>query len=174
MTNKDWIKVTTKTKTEIKNSVRKLKRHTSDVCKEWQTVDTGGGRAKRDAEVKEMRSVSVQVDLADINKELEEKKRRTLNKIQAAIERNDTFDKLSEILDEKWPQDIYKITETEGVTEKIGHHGDYAILFDPSKVENNKLIEKLMLKYDGLAYLGRRVQDSSERIEELYTRCDIE
>ncbi|KAK9743715.1 hypothetical protein QE152_g8338 [Popillia japonica] len=23
-------------------------------------------------------------------------------------------------------------------------------------------------------YLGRRVQDSSERIEELYTRCDIE
>ncbi|KAK9693476.1 hypothetical protein QE152_g34172 [Popillia japonica] len=128
-----------KTKTEIKNSVRKLKRHTSDVCKEWQTVDTGGGRAKRDAEVKEMRSVSVQVDLADINKELEEKKRRTLNKIQAAIEGNDTFDKLSEILDEKWPQDIYKITETEGVTEKIGHHGDYAILFDPSKVENNKL-----------------------------------
>ncbi|KAK9729222.1 hypothetical protein QE152_g16030 [Popillia japonica] len=62
-----------KTKTEIKNSIRKLKRHTSDVCKEWQTVDVGGGRAKRGAEVKEMRSVLVQVVLEDINKELEEK-----------------------------------------------------------------------------------------------------
>ncbi|KAK9728943.1 hypothetical protein QE152_g16944 [Popillia japonica] len=91
-----------------------------------------------------MRSVSVQVSLEDINKELEDKKRVTLKKIKSAMEENDTFINLAGILDEKWTQDIYKVTETGGInaTAKIGHDGDYAILIDPARRISTKSLKQ--------------------------------
>lgn len=146
-------RASTKTKIEIKNMVKKLKRQTNDVCKEWEEVDKKEKSLKPRTEVKEMKSVSVQADLEDIRKEYEGKKLMTINRIKAAIDENGTYNKLTEVLDEKWPQEFFKITETDGGNqmEKTSYHGDYAILIEPTRVKNNKFAEDLMFKYIGLA-----------------------
>ncbi|KAK9729433.1 Endonuclease-reverse transcriptase [Popillia japonica] len=125
----------TKTKTEIKNSIKKLKRQTTDVYREWKALDEGEGAYKRKTETKEMRSISIQVDPADIKNEMDEKKLKIANKIREVMEGDGTYNKLTEVLDEKWPLEIYKITETESAT------------------QSNKLLENLKLKYAGLTEL---------------------
>ncbi|KAK9708417.1 hypothetical protein QE152_g27225 [Popillia japonica] len=132
-----------KTKTEIKNNVKKLKRQLTDIHKP-----------------------------EDIKKDFDEKKVLVANKIRMVIEENSTFNKLAEILDEKWPQESYKITETAATdnSAKIDHYGDYAILMDPKKSEN-KLVDSLTLKYAGLAELMEKNEGQADfLIQTLNTR----
>ncbi|KAK9721586.1 hypothetical protein QE152_g20801 [Popillia japonica] len=150
-----------KTKTEIKNNVKKLKRQLTDIHKEWKVLDEGKGSNKQiKTEVKETQSVSIQVKLEDIKKDFDEKKVLVANKIRMVIEENSTLNRLAEILEEKWPQESYKITETEAAdnTAKIDHYGDYAILMD---LMENKLVDSLTLKYAGLAQLIEKTRGTS-------------
>lgn len=143
----------TKTKTEIKNSIKKLKRQTTDVYREWKALDEGEGGYKWKTETKEMRSISIQVDPADIKNEMDEKTLKIANKIREVMEGDGTYNKLTEVLDEKWPLEIYKITETESAT------------------QSNKLLENLKLKYAGLTELIEKNEGQADfLIQTLNTR----
>ncbi|KAI4467757.1 hypothetical protein MML48_2g00020372 [Holotrichia oblita] len=87
-----------------------------------------------------------------------EKRIETVNKIKAVLEENGDFDSLARVLDEKWPKEVYTITKLDATTKAAttGYQGDYAILMDPINMQGNKMVEKLMLKYNGLAELVRR------------------
>ncbi|KAK9719713.1 hypothetical protein QE152_g22491 [Popillia japonica] len=142
-----------KTKMEIKNNlVKKLKRQANDVDKEWKALDERQVKAKPRTETKEMRSIAVQASVEDIEREHEEKRLKITNKIQTAMQDNTNFGKLADILDLKWPQESYKVTEMEGANQiaASGLLGDYAIIADPINLDGNKLVEKLQLKYRGL------------------------
>lgn len=146
--------MSSKTKNEIKVLVQKLKRLAMDVNKEWRVFEEEEITKKATVAI-ETKTVGVQVDLQEMEKERQEGRKRVVNKIQSALEADGGFESLAEILDEKWPQEVYKVTVTEGAnqTAKIGQSGDYAILMDPKKAEYNKLEGNLMLRYAGLAEL---------------------
>lgn len=148
----DLTEASSKTKTEIKNLVKKLKRQANDVDKEWKLLDAKEVKARPKEEIKETRTIGVQTSVGDIEKEYEEKRTKMTNKIQAAMKENSNFGKLADILDVKWPQEIYKITEMEGANVSVtsGLQGDFAIITDPKNADGNKLVEKLQVKYSGL------------------------
>lgn len=152
----ELVKITdasTKTKLEIRDCVKKLQRYANDTSKVWKTLEKDDRCFKRKEEAKEMRSASVQASPEDIKKETEEKRRLLVDRIRTIMETKDKYDRLTEILDEKWPQEIYKVTIT-GNTNQMAmteRGDDYAILMDPKKAEYNKLEENLMLRYPGLA-----------------------
>lgn len=142
----------TKTKLEIKNCVKKLKRYTNDLCKEWKRVENQ--ECMTIPTKPEMRSMGVQVGVGDIQNEYEVKKIETRNRIETVLKEEQTFANLAEILDEKWPQEVYKITQVDDTSQTTLHQpGDYVLLIDTDNIQGNKVIEKVMLKYSGLTEL---------------------
>ncbi|KAK9729962.1 hypothetical protein QE152_g15592 [Popillia japonica] len=146
-----------KTKVEIKNLVKKLKRQADDVDKELQET-AKQVKLKPEQLKQEMKSVAVQTVPSDMENAYVERRIETVNKIKAVLEENGDFDSLASVLDEKWPKEIYKSTELQATTKAAttGYQGDHAILMDPTNMHGNKMVEKLMLKYNGLAELIRR------------------
>lgn len=101
---------------------------------------------------KELKSKGIQVGEDDIKKEQKKRKLKIEEKIKDVLQKNGDFDSLKGIIDEKWPQDVYQVTEMEGASQNtiIDQQVDCAILIDPRNEDGNKILDKLVLKYDGL------------------------
>ncbi|CAH1101752.1 unnamed protein product [Psylliodes chrysocephalus] len=134
--------------------------------KDVEKQDDKKAKVKNTA-IKEMKSIEVQVDEEDIKKEYEDKRHETNEKIKTALAENGDFNPLEEILDEKWPQEVYKITEIEGSNQNTG-------------LERQEGLEKLISDNEGqLDYLIQtaRTQTSKLRPEEISsavpTDCDL-
>lgn len=162
----------TKTKIEIKNIVKKLKRQVGDVNKEWKLFDEHEDRNKAQVESKEMKTVAVQVGAQDIINEYEEKRQQLANKVLRVLKEKGNFNDLAGILDDKWPQEIFEVTEIDGTNQATvtGLQEDFAILMDPSNMEGNKIIERVMLKYNGLAEL---IQNNDGQIDFLIQTAKV-
>lgn len=153
----DLVEVTetsTKTKTEIKNLVQKLKRQAKDVNNEWETIDKELEINKAKRPSKEMKSVGIQVELEEIKSEYEKKKIEKIGRIKTILSEQEDFKSLEEILEEKWPQEMYIKTKIDGTIQSLNEReGDYVILANPNNMEKNKIFERLQEKYEGLSEL---------------------
>lgn len=67
-----------KTKVEIKNLVKKLKRQANDVNKEWRVIDERTPVIRPTMGSKETSSIAVQTNAENIKKELDNKRWRTV------------------------------------------------------------------------------------------------
>ncbi|KAK9680407.1 hypothetical protein QE152_g39114 [Popillia japonica] len=158
-----------KTKVEIKNTVKKLKRQANDLNREWKIISRREETNTVQPKEREMKSIGVQVDVKDIINEREEERLKMTNKIKTILEEKQNYESLAEVLDEKWPQELFKVTETVGGNQ-LDIKGDYAILMDPNNIEGNKLVDNLRLKYNGLDDL---LKNSDEQVEFLIQTAKV-
>ncbi|KAK9679006.1 hypothetical protein QE152_g40368 [Popillia japonica] len=134
-----------KTKVEIKNTVKKLKRQANDLNREWKIISRREETNTVKPKERVTKSIGVQVDVKDIINEREEERLKMTNKIKTILEEKQNYESLAEVLDEKWPQELFKVTETVGGNQ-LDIKGDYAILMDPNNIEGSKLVDNLRLK----------------------------
>lgn len=109
-----------RTKGEINTLVQKLKRQVMDVKKEWVALD---GEEEKIQKIKstttanEMRTVGTQVEARDTENEHKQKHKKIVSRIMSTVEGNGDFSSLAEVLDKKWPQEVYKVTEIDQKTQ---------------------------------------------------------
>ncbi|KAK9731171.1 hypothetical protein QE152_g13885 [Popillia japonica] len=70
---------------------------------------------------------------------------------------NKSFQNLSKVIDEPWPSDMFAHTKVVHMSPaNLISEGNVAILIDPRKVETNKTLENLSMRYPAVLDMVRR------------------
>lgn len=169
---KAQIKVSTKTKTEIKSITRELNNVLGNLNRKMNILKTSytdlntevigyrkvmtntsqTNHTGTQTEV-EKRSIGTQADEEEIKNELTRRKANMEQKIESEI-RSKTWEGLSKVLDEEWPQDCFKNTEISDLEKLNDSSGDLALIVNPDGKHIEKNLERdLKLLFPGIHIL---------------------
>lgn len=118
----------------------------------------------RQKETVQQTSIGVQVNLEHIQEEFETMNRQIKEKIKTALNEPIKFDNIKQIIDEKWPEEIFKATKVTYGKEEHTPEEDLAIFVDPDPLKNGEELEKLI----------NRVPPIRPLIEEGLIECEME
>ncbi|KAK9692930.1 hypothetical protein QE152_g34807 [Popillia japonica] len=110
------------------------------------------------AEKAQVKSVGTQVDIKDISTEQNKKDRERTEELRKALVRDNKFSNLTEIVDQKWPEEIYERT-TKIPTRKFSLNQntekdeDMLLFVDPNQFSSEDKIEELKNSFPKLMHI---------------------
>lgn len=168
------VRESTKTKLEIKRVVREVDHMMVIVGQKWERFKERDSCWKKDVS-----SMSTPTELEDPQKKTDikiakvtigtqtswEEEEQENAKGEMAIRDNirrimsedKSFQNLSKVIDEPWPSDMFAHTKVVHMSPaNLISEGNVAILIDPRKVETNKTLENLSMRYPAVLDMVRR------------------
>ncbi|KAJ8910520.1 hypothetical protein NQ315_012817 [Exocentrus adspersus] len=91
----------------------------------------------------EQLSIGVQADFNNIHEELEIRKRHTKERIRVILDEPKEYDKITQVIDEKWPEETFKVTKVKQDKAESTTEEDLAIFVDPDPTKNGEELDKL-------------------------------
>ncbi|KAJ8911493.1 hypothetical protein NQ315_010865 [Exocentrus adspersus] len=91
----------------------------------------------------EQLSIGVQADFNNIHEELEIRKRQTKERIRVILDEPKEYDKITQVIDEKWPEETFKVTKVKQDKAESTTEEDLAIFVDPDPTKNGEELDKL-------------------------------
>lgn len=163
---KKIVKASTKTKIEIRQSCTELDQLAVILSRKMKSFnDVYIGQLQNKLSKKKPNNIEVgtqtdtifrtdsgaQVNSVDIDREMEYVRNDTIERIKKTLEIDRGFNTLSNILDEKWSEEIYGTTDVVDLNRaNLNLDGDYVLFTDPKKMEENSALEHLTCKYPDL------------------------
>ncbi|CAG9853523.1 unnamed protein product [Phyllotreta striolata] len=137
-------------RTDIRKEIRAIRSRTENLNLIVENFQFSPEKHKQKRLTENVQKVSIgtQTDEETIKNEIEEERKRRIENIKNKIEQENTFKEFEKVLEERWPEDLYKATEftTENI-EISKRKKDIAIIMDPRKdnrgLEFNVLEEKI-------------------------------
>lgn len=97
---------------------------------------------------KEIRTIEIQMDAEDIQIERDKMEGKVREEINRALSSKDDFNSLANIVDENWPEECYKVTDTEsGNLYSVKINGDLAVFLDPNTKLGDKTLQALVYRF---------------------------
>lgn len=141
------------TKSEIKDAVRLLQWQVDCINLTLEEWDEKPVSAKSRAVTKETSSKSTQVDDEEIEAEIS-KLRSTLDeRIAEVLNTKEDFTSLSEVIDERWAKESFRVTKLESGNENEAAKEDIVLLVDPSIKSEDKALKRLIYRFAPLKRL---------------------
>ncbi|CAG9818521.1 unnamed protein product [Phaedon cochleariae] len=100
---------------------------------------------------KSMSTIGTQVTESDLEEELEISKKATLKRIKDILKEDEGFDCISGVLDEPWPEELFKRTKAQDTDVSVHKTtGDMVIVANPQDLKFDKTMETLTLIHPDL------------------------
>lgn len=142
------ITVNANTKMDIKNGVRKVSRLVDTLNSRIDEMNETPLKAKPRTESKKLISTATQTEMTE--KEQEQENDKT-EEIYSILQTTEKFNKLLTVIDAKWPENVYKITNVEEVNLHNLEVGEnLAIILDPATKPEEKNMETVIQKIPAL------------------------
>lgn len=118
----------TKTQKDMKEKITQLRKLVKNVCKAGNEAITTVPTSTKPIE---NRNVETQVDADDIDKKVEQTRKAHENQIRDTLKSKEDYDSLTDIIDLKWPKDVFTKTRVEYGQIPLNEQGDTVFIISP-------------------------------------------
>uniref|UniRef100_V5GPZ8 Retrotransposable element n=1 Tax=Anoplophora glabripennis TaxID=217634 RepID=V5GPZ8_ANOGL len=144
---RDLVKTIPNTKTDIKKLIADVSRQievANRKIKEWEAYPRAVEVPEQTR--KEVVTVGIQVQMDGDDKE--ELKKQRVAEIRKIIREETTYEKLTEIIDQNWPEEVYQtVKKTQGNPFKSNAGGNIAIVIDPNEKCEKGIAKDMLRQY---------------------------